>query len=90
MSVEIVKQGGQIYVNAKPDNAKPGSLGAAGVHIPCKDQEEADKVAKQFKDAEAIQKATLQEGQGEKLDVTSQTPPTPPVQPEAKKLDVAA
>lgn len=68
MSVEIKTVDGQTYVNAKPDNAKPDTLGSAGVHIPCKDKEEAEKVAKQFRDAEAIQKATLKESEGQKLD----------------------
>ena len=68
MSVAIERTGGKIFVNAKPDNIKEGALGGAGVHIECKDEAEAEKLAEEFKAAEAIQKATLKPEEGQKLD----------------------
>lgn len=85
MSVSIEKTNGEIYVNAKPDNAPKGSLGAAGVHIKCASEEEAKQVAAVYKANEAEQNAQKVTNQGN-VDLTQSTPPAGV----GEKLDIKA
>lgn len=80
MSVEIIKNNGKVYVQAKPDNAPKGS--SAGVSVECKDEAEAKALADAMKKAETeikeqiaqagpvnLNEGAKKPGQGEKLDV---------------------
>lgn len=82
MSVEVVKNNGKIYVNAKPDNAPKGSAGAAGVSVECKNEVEAKVLAEEMKKAEAkikeqiaqagpvnLNEGAKKAGEGENLDI---------------------
>lgn len=80
MSVEIIKNNGKVYVQAKPDNAPKDST--AGVQVECANDEEAKALVDAMKKAEAkikeqiaqagpvnLNEGAKKPGQGEKLDV---------------------
>lgn len=60
MSVEIVKNQGKFYVTAKIDNLPPEAKAPKGVSVECKDEAEAQLLAKEMTKAEAKMEAKVQ------------------------------
>ena len=82
MSVSVQNVNGKFFVNAKPDNASKDSLGAAGLHVECKDEAEAKALAAKMQEVEAniknelaqagpvnLNEGAKTQGVGEKLDL---------------------
>lgn len=61
MSVDIVNNNGKFYVTAKVDNLPPEAKGPNAVSIECKNEAEAQLLAKEMKKAEEKLEAKVKE-----------------------------